>query len=480
MRDAVTIAAAVRAGRQSAVGVVRQALGRAAEIQDLGAFLHLDAASALARAAAVDASVAAGDDPGPLAGVPVALKDNLAQQGQPLGCASRILEGYVAPYTATAVARLEAAGAVVIGRTNMDEFAMGSSTESSAYGPAYNPWDRARVPGGSSGGSAVAVAAGVCPIALGSETGGSVRQPASLSGVVGVKPTYGRISRHGLVAFASSVDQIGPMGRTVADAALATMVMSGLDPLDATSADQPIPDLLGACGGPVEGLRLGVPEEAWGDGVEPGVLAACRAALEALEAQGAILVPVRVPLLPLSIAIYQVLTASEASSNLARFDGVRYGPRAPAETLEQLYVRTRSERFGAEVQRRILLGTFALSAGYVDQYYGRAVAAQGRLAAQLDDALADVDLILTPTSPTVAFKLGEKADDPLAMYLSDIFTAPANLAGLPGVSVPCGLSDGLPVGLQIMGARWSEPLLFGLAGAVERWAGLLRPPGFED
>ena len=475
--SAATLAAEVRAGRRRAVDVIGAALDEARSIADLNAFLHLDAEGALLRAAALDAAVAAGQDPGPLAGVPIALKDNLADQGQPCGCASRILEGYVAPYTATAVARLQAAGAVVLGRTNMDEFAMGSSTENSAYGPAYNPWDRARVPGGSSGGSAVAVATRVCPIALGSETGGSVRQPASLCGIVGFKPTYGRVSRHGLVAFGSSVDQIAPFGACVADAALALTVMAGVDPLDATSDPAPVPDLMSALDGPLAGLRVGLPEESWGEGVQPGVRAACRAALAELEAQGAVLVPVRAPLLPLSIAIYQVLTASEASSNLARFDGVRYGPREAADTLEQLYVNTRSRRFGAEVQRRILLGTFALSAGYADRYHGRAVAAQRRLQAELEVLLRDVDLIATPTSPTVAFALGEKASDPLAMYLSDIFTAPANLAGLPAITVPCGLSEGLPVGLQLMGVRWSEPLLVGAASAVERASPPLAPPG---
>ncbi len=476
--SAARIAAGVRSGALRAADVVRSALDRAEAIAGLGAFLHLDTAGALARAEAIDAAVRRGEDPGPLAGVPVALKDNLAHEGQPCGCASRVLEGYIAPYTATAVSRLLGAGAVVLGRANMDEFAMGSSTETSAYGPAYNPWDRGRVPGGSSGGSAVAVAAGVCPLALGSETGGSVRQPASLCGVVGVKPTYGRISRYGLVAFGSSVDQIGPIGRTVEDAALATALMSGLDGHDPTTLSAPVPDLVSACAAPVRGLTIGVAEEAWGEGVEPGVIAACRAALDALVAEGVRVVPVRVPLLPLSIAIYQVLTASEASSNLARFDGVRYGPREAAETLEQLYVRTRSARFGAEVQRRILLGTFALSAGYADQYYGRARAAQRRLAEDLALALTGVDAIVTPTSPTVAFPLGAKASDPLAMYLSDIFTAPANLAGLPAISVPCGLSEGLPVGLQLMGPTLGEPTLFALAAAVERAHGLLTPAGY--
>ena len=476
--SATALAASVRSGAVSAVSITEAALGRAAQIQKLNALLHLGGRSALDAAARVDAAVAEGRDPGPLAGVPIVLKDNLAHAGQPCGCASRILEGYIAPTTATAVARLEAAGAVVIGRANMDEFAMGSSNETSAYGPALNPWDTSRVPGGSSGGSAISVATGLCPISLGSETGGSVRQPASLCGVVGVKPTYGRVSRSGLVAFGSSVDQIGPMGRTVADAALALSVMSGLDPFDLTSADVAPPDPLAPLHRPVAGLRLGVPAECWGEGLSPGVRAACEGALAALEAQGAELVPVSVPLLALSIAIYQVLTASEASSNLARFDGVRYGPRADADSVEALYTATRSTGFGPEVQRRILLGTFALSAGYADQYYGRAVAAAARLRQDLDEVLRDVHAIVTPTSPTPAFKLGEKAADPLSMYLSDIFTAPANLVGAPAISVPCGLDEGLPVGVQIMGRRWDEETCFTLGAAVERHVGLLSPPGF--
>ena len=474
--SASALAASVRGGEVTARSITEAALQRARQIADLNALLHLGEQQALDAAARVDAAVAEGRDPGPLAGVPIVLKDNLAHAGQPCGCASRILEGYIAPTTATAVARLEAAGAVVIGRANMDEFAMGSSNETSAYGPALNPWDRARVPGGSSGGSAISVATGVCPISLGSETGGSVRQPASLCGVVGVKPTYGRVSRSGLVAFGSSVDQIGPMGRTVADAALALSVMSGLDPMDLTSADEPAPDCREPLGRSVRGMRLGVPAQCWGEGLTPGVRAACEDALGGLEAEGAELVPVSVPLLALSIAIYQVLTAAEASSNLARFDGVRYGPRAEADSVEGLYTATRSRGFGPEVQRRILLGTFALSAGYADQYYGRAVAAAARLRQDIDEALGGLHALVTPTSPTPAFKLGEKAADPLAMYLSDIFTAPANLVGCPAISVPCGLDDGLPVGLQIMGRRWDEATCFALAAAVERRTGLLCPP----
>jgi aspartyl-tRNA(Asn)/glutamyl-tRNA(Gln) amidotransferase subunit A len=479
--SALTLAAAVRAGERSAVSVVTEALARAEAAAGLGAFLHLQAERALADAQAVDALVVAGRDPGPLAGVPVALKDNIADAGEPLGCASRMLEGYRAPYTATAVSRLRAAGAVPIGRTNMDEFAMGSSTENSAYFPAKNPWDPSRVPGGSSGGSAVAVAAQVCPIALGSETGGSVRQPASLCGVVGLKPTYGRISRSGLVAFASSTDQLGPFGSTVRDCALLTEVISGVDPRDGTTARLDPAGLLAACERPVAGLRIGLPVECWGEGIEPGVRAAVEAAVEALRAQGARVQAVSVPSLPLAIAVYQVVTGAEASSNLARFDGVRYGPREEADELAELYIRTRSARFGAEVQRRILLGTFVLSAGYAEAYYQRAQGVRERMSAELDAVFTRVDALLTPTSPTVAFRLGERMTDPLSMYLSDIFTAPASLTGHVALSVPAGLSEGLPVGAQLWARRFEEGTAFALAAAIEADRGLFSPrssPGF--
>lgn len=452
------LAAGVRAGRIRATDLVGAALARARS-PDLGAFLHLDP-HALARAAAIDLAVAAGVDPGPLAGVPVAIKDNLAQTGHPCGCASRVLEGYIAPYTATAVSRLEAAGAVIVGRTNMDELAMGSSTETSACGPAKNPWDADRVPGGSSGGSAVAVACDVVPIALGSDTGGSARQPAALCGVVGIKPTYGRVSRHGLVAFASSLDQISPIGRTVRDVALALRLIAGPDPMDGTSAQTPLADWVGASTLPIASRRVGVPVEAFGADLAPGVAAAVRRGLDGLAAQGADIVPISLPSLPRCINIYEVLSSAEASSNLARFEGPRYGPRA---------------HFGPEVQRRILLGAQVLSADEADGVYRGAQAARQGLRDELDAALARVDAIATPTSPTVAFRLGERASDPRAMARADLYTVPASLTGHPAISVPVGLSEGLPVGLQLIGRRFDEATLLTLAGAVEREIGLLRP-----
>lgn len=459
MITARAIAASVRAGADP-VAIALHAATIAAG-NPFNAFRHVDLA-------AVESQARAARRDGPLAGVPVAIKDNLADAGQPCGCASRILEGHRAVYTATAVERLRAAGAVIIGRTNMDEFAMGSSTENSAYGPARNPLDPTRAPGGSSGGSAVSVAAGITPIALGSETGGSVRQPASFCGIVGFKPTYGRVSRRGLVAFASSLDVVSPFGVDVRDAALATRVIAGPDPGDATSAHVPVEDWVAACDRGVRGLRVGV--VAVGDGVDPGVTTAVDRARRALEAAGAVLVDIAIPSIARALACYYVIAPAEASSNLARFDGVRYGAREPADTLAGLYERTRTARFGPEVQRRILLGTFALSAGHADRYYLRAQAARARLTREMEEALTTVDLLFTPTSPTVAFPLGERVDDPLAMYLSDIFTVPASLAGLPAISVPCGLSDGLPVGAQLTGRRFDEATVFAGAAAIEAGA----------
>lgn len=452
------LAAAVRDGADP--GAAARAAARRALEDPHHAFLHVDLD-------AVEAQIAAVRRDGALAGVPVALKDNLADAGQPLGCASRILEGHRAVYTATAVQRLRDAGAVVVGRTNMDELAMGSSTENSAYGPTRNPRDPSRAPGGSSGGSAAAVAAGVVPVSLGSETGGSVRQPAAFCGVVGFKASYGRVSRRGLVAFASSMDVVAPFAADVRDAALVARVLSGPDPGDATTSDAPVDDYVAACDRGARGLRVGVLAEGEGEGVEPGVAAAVARAAEALREAGATLVPVSIPAVRTALAVYRVLAPAEASSNLARLDGVRYGPREDAPDLAGLYTATRSARLGPEVRRRVLLGTFALSAGRADRYYARAQAARARLAADLADSLRDVDVLLSPTSPTVAFPLGSRVADPLAMYMADVFTVPASLAGLPAISVPCGASEGLPVGAQLVGRAFDEATVFAAAAALE-------------
>jgi aspartyl-tRNA(Asn)/glutamyl-tRNA(Gln) amidotransferase subunit A len=406
---------------------------------------------------------------GALAGVPLAVKDLFCTAGVPSQSGSRILEGYLPPYTATAVRRMTDAGASLLAKTNQDEFAMGSSNENSAYGPVRNPWRRSRVPGGSSGGSAAAVAAGLAPWALGTDTGGSIRQPAALCGIVGLKPTYGAVSRYGMIAFASSLDQAGPLTRDVRDAALALAQMVGRDPCDATSLELP-----GAIELPsaerLDGVRVGVPAEltSTGAGVEAGVQAAFQAALARAEGLGAELQEVRLPHAPHALSAYYVLAPAEASSNLARYDGVRYGTRAEgADELLEMYTRTRHDGFGAEVKRRIMLGTYALSSGYYDAYYGRAQRVRTKIAEDFAAAFAEVDLILTPTAPTVAFELGEKTDDPLAMYLNDFCTVPMSLAGIPAISIPCGLSDGLPVGLQIAGPAFSENRLLDAAHALE-------------
>ncbi len=458
MRLARDIAAAVREGAEPGTWAL-PAAEKAAK-NPYNAFRHVDESAVVAQAALVNRH-------GRLAGVPVALKDNLCDVGQPCGCSSRILEGYRAPYTATAVQRLRDAGAIVIGRTNMDEFAMGSSTENSAYGPTRNPLDESRAPGGSSGGSAAAVAADIVPVALGSETGGSVRQPAALCGVVGMKPTYGRISRYGLVSFASSLDVISPFGADVRDTALVTAVMSGVDPMDATSGTAPVEDWLAACDRGVAGKKVAVVAECEGEGVEPGVLAALQRTEALLRDAGATIERISLPTLRSALACYYLIAPAEASSNLARYDGIRFGPRPPAVDLLELYQRGRSEGFGPEVQRRIILGTFALSSGYADRYYQRAQGLRRRIREELEAALATVDLLLTPTTPTVAFPLGARAQDPLAMYLSDIFTVPASLAGIPAISVPCGRSEGLPVGAQLMGRAWDEAGLFAAAAVIE-------------
>ncbi len=473
------IAAAVGAGEIGALEMVERALARAREVEGtIHAFLEIDEEGARRQAAEVDRRRAAGAPAGPLAGVPFAIKDNLALAGRPLTCGSRILEGYVSPFTATAVERLIGAGAIAIGRTNLDEFAMGSSCENSAFGPTRNPWNTTTVPGGSSGGSAAAVAAGVVPFALGSDTGGSVRQPAALCGVVGLKPTWGRVSRWGLVAFASSLDQIGPLARSTRDAALALEVMAGADPLDATSSARPAGGYRSEIEDGVRGLRLGTLREVEVEGLGAESRRAWQGALERLARLGAEIVEVSVPNLRAAIAAYYIIANSEASANLARFDGVRYGRRVTGgSSLEELHVDSRSSGFGAEVKRRIMLGTFALSSGYHDAYYGRARGVVEAMRHQFGAAFERVDLIASPTAPAGAFALGEKVDDPLAMYLSDIFTTPANLTGLPAVALPSGLDErGLPLSLQLIGRPFEEALLLRAARAFERDLGFRVAP----
>ncbi len=408
---------------------------------------------------------------GPLAGVPLGVKDLFCTKGVPSQSGSRILEGYRPPYTASAVTALTGAGATLVGKTNQDEFAMGSSTENSAYGPTLNPWDRGRVPGGSSGGSAAAVAAGLAPWALGTDTGGSIRQPAALCGIVGLKPTYGSVSRFGMIAFASSLDQAGPLTRDVTDAALMLRHMVGRDHCDATSLQFPHEIELPSAER-LDGIRLGIPEELTGEGIEGGVLDAFKASLARAQELGAQVQNVRLPHAPHALSAYYILAPAEASSNLARFDGVRYGMRAPDATdLLDMYTRTRHDGFGSEVKRRIMLGAYALSSGYYDAYYGRAQRVRTKIAEDFRAAFAEVDLIVTPTSPTVAFRLGEKTQDPWSMYLNDFCTVPMSLAGIPAISIPCGLSEGLPVGLQIAGPAFSENRLLDAAHALERALG---------
>ena len=469
----LAIAAAVAAGERSASSVLEEHLGRIAGREpEIGAFNHVMADEARAAAAEIDAAAARGQTPGPLAGVPVAVKDNLCTRDAPTTCSSRILEGWRPPYDATAVQRLRAAGAVIVGKTNLDEFAMGSSTESSAFAPTRNPHDLGRVPGGSSGGSAAAVAAGFAPLALGSDTGGSVRQPAALCGTVGLKPTYGSVSRYGLVAFASSLDQIGPIAATVADAAALFEVISGPDHMDSTCFDpasfadpDAVSGRVGADDG-VEGLRIGVLAELCGgaDGTGPGVegvaadvAARTGEAVAALAAAGAVVEPVSVPSVVLGLSAYYLIAPAEASSNLARYDGVRYGLRVEGATAAEMNVNTRTAGFGAEVKRRIMLGTYVLSAGYYDAFYAKALRARALIRRELDEAYERFDLLVCPTAPTTAFELGAKTADPLAMYLNDVCTIPSNLAGHPAVSVPFGAGDdGLPVGVQIMGPAGAE------------------------
>ena len=452
----------------SAEEVTKAHLERLAAVEPkVDAFLAVLPERALECARRLDRDLAAGLPPPALAGVPVAVKDVLDLEGLPTTCGSRILEGYRPPFTAKALARLENAGAIVLGKTNMDEFAMGSSTENSAYKKTRNPWDLARVPGGSSGGSAVAVAAGMAAVALGTDTGGSIRQPAAFCGVYGLKPTYGRVSRYGLVAFASSLDQIGPLARSVEDLALVASALFGPDDKDATSANEPVPDLTAARGAGAKGLRIGVPWDFLEKGVDEGTLRAFRASLEVLEAQGARTVAVSLPHAEHAIATYYIVATAEASSNLARFDGVRYGLRAEGTDLRSMYGETRDRGFGPEVKRRIILGTFVLSSGYYDAYYLRAQKVRTLIRRDFEAAFESCDAVATPTTPTPAFRLGEKTDDPLQMYLADIFTVPANLAGLPALSIPAGFVAGLPVGLQLLGRRFDEATLVRAAAAHE-------------
>ena len=465
-------------GDVSASELVDASLARIAAHASLVAVVSIREEAARAEAEAAAKRIAEGKPLSALDGVPVLLKDNIVQAGEPATCSSRILENFVSPYDATVTERLRAAGAIIVGRTNMDEFAMGSSTENSIHGPSHNPWDPSRACGGSSGGSAAAVAAGLVPLALGSDTGGSIRQPASFCGVVGMKPTYGRVSRWGLVAFASSLDQIGPFGRTVADCAAMLGVIAGHDPRDSTSLSEPAPlsaplsaSLSGdALDGDVAGLTIGLPSEYFvEEGVDPGVLARVREAIAELEAAGARFIPISLPHTEHTIATYYLIATAEASSNLARFDGVRYGRRADnVKDLEDLYRRSRSEGFGAEVKRRILLGTYVLSAGYYDAYYGKAQRVRTLIRRDFEAAFGACDLILTPTTPETAFPLGAKSGDPLSMYLSDVYTVSANLAGVPALSMPCGLSEGMPVGLQLIGRPLDEATILRVGDALER------------
>ena len=465
-----SLAQDVIAGRMKSAELVSGYLGRiATRNAEINAYLSVATESAQRTADAVDAAARRGDPLGPLAGVPVAIKDVIAVEGMAATAGSRILEGYTPPYTATAVRRLKAAGAVVLGKLNCDEFAMGSSNENSAYGVVRNPAALDRVPGGSSGGSAAAVAADMAAATLGTDTGGSIRQPASFCGVVGVLPTYGRVSRYGLIAFASSLDRIGPFARTVEDAATVLSVIAGHDPLDATSSELPVPDYAADCQQPVAGLRVGVPAEYFADGLDAEVRAAVEKAIDSLRAQGAIIEKVSLPHTRYAVPAYYVLATAEASANLERFDGVRYGYRAPAaKTLSEMYRESRERGFGREVKRRILLGTYVLSAGYYDAYYRRAQQVRRLLAEDFLKAFTKVDVIVTPTAPTPAFRIGEKADDPVAMYLADIYTVTASLAGICGVSVPCGVSsEGLPIGAQVLGPHFGESAVFRAAHGIE-------------
>ncbi|MBI4386359.1 MAG: Asp-tRNA(Asn)/Glu-tRNA(Gln) amidotransferase subunit GatA [Elusimicrobia bacterium] len=474
--SAAQIAARVAGREVRAEEVARAHLERISGLdKEVGAFITVLEESSLAQAREVDRRIAAGEAAGRLSGVPVAIKDNMLMEGTETTCGSRILKGYRAPYDATVVGRLKAAGAVIIGKTNLDEFAMGSSTENSSFFPTRNPWALDRVPGGSSGGSAAAVAAGMAALSLGSDTGGSIRQPAALCGIVGLKPTYGLVSRYGLVAFASSLDQIGPFARTTEDAALALSVLAGHDPLDSTSAEVEPRDYLRELEGrkDLKGLRVGVPKEYFIEGMEPDAERSVREGLKTLEELGARTCEVSLPHTRFAVSTYYLIAPAEASSNLARFDGVRYGSSEARQDREanllSVYERTRGEGFGPEVKRRIMLGTYALSSGYYDAYYGKAQRVRTLIRQDFDEAFQSVDILASPTSPSAAFRLGEKSGDPMQMYLSDIFTIPCNLAGNAGISIPCGLtSAGLPVGLQLLAPTFEEGRLFQVSRVFER------------
>jgi aspartyl-tRNA(Asn)/glutamyl-tRNA(Gln) amidotransferase subunit A len=452
----------------SAVDLAEAHLDRISGVDDkVHGYLHVMDDAAREQASRADAAIADGSA-GPMTGIPIALKDILCTTDAPTTAASKLMEGYVSPYDATVVRRLRDAGAVFLGKTNTDEFAMGSSTENSAFGATHNPWDLGTVPGGSSGGSAAVVAAREATLALGSDTGGSIRQPAAFCGVVGLKPTYGRVSRYGLFAFASSLDQIGPFSRTVADAAMTLTAIAGRDPSDSTSIDRDIPDFADALTYDLKGRKIGIAREYSVDGMEPGVKQAVDDAVRKLADLGAELVDVSLPHTEYALATYYITAPAEASANLARFDGIRYGNRVDAPTLGETYLRTRGEGFGPEVKRRIMLGTYALSSGYYDAYYVKAQKVRTLIKRDFDRAFEEVDAIVAPTTPTVAFGIGSRTDDPYQMYLADVFTIPANMAGIPGISIPCGLSDGLPVGLQVLGKAFDEKTVIAVAHAYEQ------------
>ena len=474
--------AKLRSGEVSSADLLDAILNRASQTEaQLHAYLTIDRTGATEAAAKADADLADSIDHGPLHGIPMALKDNMCTRGLETTASSQILAGYVPPYDATVTTRLKAAGAVLVGKTNLDEFAMGSSTENSAYGATFNPWDIGRVPGGSSGGSAAAVAAGSAFGALGSDTGGSIRQPASLTGIVGMKPTYGTVSRYGLIAFASSLDQIGPLTKSVDDAAITLEAIWGHDPLDSTSYGGEYPDPRSGLGQGVEGLRVGVVKELAGEGYEPAVEEAVAKMVGQLGAEGAEIVEVSLPTFDIAMSAYYLIAPAEASANLARFDGIRFGHRAEGATTEALMARSRAEGFGPEVIRRVLLGTYALSAGYYDAFYGQAQKVRAAVQEDLARTYEHVDVLVSPTSPTVAFVAGDRVDDPLAMYLSDICTIPMNLSGDPGISVPIGLDpQGLPIGFHVMAPSLGESVLFRVAAEVERLAAFTSKPVIDE